>query len=78
MNDSQSVSSLRDQGNGLDPDQYGADSSAVSGRTSQLGFDSATIRGIPSPEAIQATSGKGNKQSVWMIKKSGHKKKIGQ
>ena len=56
INDSQSVSSLRDRRTGLDPDPSEADSSPVSGRTSQLEFDSATNREIPSPEAIQATS----------------------
>ena len=68
-NDSQSVSSLRDQLTGLDPDPSGADSSTVSGRTSQLEFDGATNRGIPSPETIQATSGNGNKQPVRRIRK---------
>ena len=62
MNNSQSVSDLRDQSTGLHPDWSGADSSTVSGRTFQLEFDSATNRGIPSPEAIQANSGKENKQ----------------
>ena len=61
INNSQSVSSLRDRRTGLDPDPSGADSSIVSGRTSHLEFDSATNRGIPSPEAIQANSAKGNK-----------------
>ena len=41
----QSVSSLRDQRTGLDPDPSGADSSNVSGRTSQLEFDAATDGG---------------------------------
>ena len=66
INDSKSV---RDCGTGLDPDLSGADSSTVSGRNSQWEFDSATNRGIPSPEAIQATSGKGNKQLVRRIQK---------
>ena len=61
INNSQSVSSLRDRRTGLDPDPSGADSSIVGGRTSHLEFDSATNRGIPSPEAIQANSAKGNK-----------------
>ena len=65
----QSVSSLRDRRTGLDPDPSGADSSNVSGRTSQLKFDSATDGGICSPEAIQANSGKGNKQPVRRIRK---------
>ena len=69
INDSKSVSSLRDHRTGLDPNLSGADSSTVSGPTSQLGFDSATNRGIPSPEAIQATSGKGNEQLVRRIRK---------
>ena len=64
INDSQSVSSLRDRRTGLDPDPSGADSSTVSVRTSQLEFDSATNRGVPSSEAIQANPGKGNKQPV--------------
>ena len=57
-----------------------ADSSTASGRTSQLEFDSATNRGIPSTEAIQANSGKGNKQPVRIrgrFEKNGHKKGIG-
>ena len=61
INNSKSVSSLRDQQTGLDPNWSGADSSTASCCTSQLEFDSATNREIPSPEAIQATSGKGNK-----------------
>ena len=69
INDSQSVSSLRDRQTELDPDPGGADSSTGSGCTSQLEFDSATNRGIPSPEAIQVSSGKGNKQPVWRIRK---------
>ena len=77
INDSQSVNSVSDWKNGLDPDPSGADSSTVSGRTSQPEFDAATNRGIPSPEAIQVTSGKHNKQSVWRIQKSGYKMKIG-
>ena len=68
INDSRSVNSLRIRQTGLDPDPSGADSSTVSGRTSQLEFDSATNRGIPSPEAIQANSGKGNKQPVRRIR----------
>ena len=51
------------------PDPSGADSSIVIGRTSQLEFDSATNRGIPSPKAIQDNSGKGHKQPVRRIKK---------
>ena len=62
INDSQSVSSLRNWWTGLDPDPCGDDSSTVSGHTSQLEFNSATNRGIPWTEAIQANSGKGNKQ----------------
>ena len=70
INDFQSVSSLRDWWTGLDLDPSGADSSTVSCFTSQLEFDSATNRGIPSPEALQAISGKGNKQPVrWNRKK---------
>ena len=42
INDSQSVSSLRDRQTGLDPDLSRAGSSTVNGRTSQLEFDSAT------------------------------------
>ena len=38
-------------------------------RTSQLEFDSATNTGILSPEAIQANSGKGNKQPMRRIQK---------
>ena len=52
INDFQSVSSLRDRRTGLDPHPSGADSSTVSGRASQLEVDSATNRGILSPEAI--------------------------
>ena len=44
VNDSQSVSSLRDRRTGLDPDLSGADSFIVSGRTSQLEFHSGTTR----------------------------------
>ena len=69
IDDSQSVSSLRDWQTGLDPYSNRADSSNVIGRTSQLEFDSATKRGIPSPEAIQANSGKGNKQLVRIRRK---------
>ena len=69
INDSQSVSSLKDRRTGLDPDLSGAGSSTVNGRTSQLEFDSATNRGISSPEAIQANSDKGNKQPVTRIQK---------
>ena len=54
-----------------------ADSSTVRGCTFLLEFDAATNRGIPSLGAIQATSGKGNKQPVRRIQKNGHKKKIG-
>ena len=67
INNSQSVSSLRDQQTGLDLDLRGAESFTVSGRTSQLEFDSATNRGIPSPEAFRTNSGKGNKQPVRRI-----------
>ena len=67
INNSQSVSSLRDQQTGLDLDLRGAESFTVSGRTSQLEFDSANNRGIPSPEAIHTNSGKGNKQPVRRI-----------
>ena len=69
INHSQSVSSLRDRQTGLDPDLSGADSSTVSSRTSQLEFNSGTNRGLPSPEAIQTNSDKGNKQPVKSIKK---------
>ena len=54
IDDSQSVTSLRDQQPGLDSDSSGADNLTVSGHISQLEFDSATNRRIPSPEAIQA------------------------
>ena len=54
---------------GLNPEPSGADSSAISGCTFQLEFDSANKRGIPSPESIQANSGTGNKQPVTRIKK---------
>ena len=67
INNSQYVSSLRDQQTGLDLDLSGAESFTVSGRTSQLEFDSATNRGIPSPEAFHTNSGKGNKQPVRRI-----------
>ena len=77
INDSQSVSSLRDRRTGLDPDLSRAGSSTVNGRTSQLEFDSANNRGISSPEAIQSNSDKGNKQPVMRIQKNGHKKRIG-
>ena len=53
INDSISPSSLWGPRTGLYPDPRGTDSSTVSGRTSQLAFDYATNRGIPSPEAIQ-------------------------
>ena len=53
INDSQSATSLRDQQPGLDSDSSGADNLTVSGHISQLEFDSATNRRIPSPEAIQ-------------------------
>ena len=68
INNSQSVSSLRDWQTGLESDSSGADSFTVSGHTSQLVY-SATNRGIPSTEAIQATYGKGNKQPVRRIRK---------
>ena len=77
INDSQSVSSLRDRQTGRDPNLGRAGSSTVNGRTSQLKFDSATNRGISSPEAIQANSDKGNKEPVMRIQKNGHKKRIG-
>ena len=64
INDSQSVSSLRDQQIGLETDPSVADSSAVSGHSFQLEFDLFTNRGTLSPEAIQATSGKDNKQVI--------------
>ena len=67
INDSQSISTLKDQRTGLGPDPIGADSSTFTGCTFQLEFDSATNRGIPSPEATQANSGKGNKQPVRRI-----------
>ena len=54
---------------GLNQDPSGADSSTISGCTFQLEFDSASNTGIPSPESIQANSGKGNKQPVRRIKK---------
>ena len=44
INDSQSVSSLRDRQIGLNQGPNGADSSTVSGRTSQLEFDSVNTR----------------------------------
>ena len=69
INDSQSVSSLRNWRTGLDPNPSRADSSIVSGHISQLEFDSPTNRGIPSSEAIQANSVKGNKQPVRRIRK---------
>ena len=67
INNSQSVSSQRDWQTGLDPDLSRADNFTVSSRTSQLEFDSATNRGIPSPEAIQANSNKCHKQPVTRI-----------
>ena len=70
INNSQYVSSFRDQRTGLYPDPTGADSSTFSGHTSQLEFNSATNIGIPSPEATQATSGKGNKEPVKRIQKT--------
>ena len=63
VDDSQYVSSLKDWQSGLDPDMRGAGSSTVSRDISLLDFDSDTNRRIPSPEAIQANSDKGNKQS---------------
>ena len=69
INDSQSVSCLRNRQTGLDLDLSGADSSTVGGCTFQLEFSPPANRGIPSPEAIQATSGKGNKQPVRWIRK---------
>ena len=42
INNSQSVSSLRDQRTGLDLDLSGTESFTASGRSSQLEFDSAT------------------------------------
>ena len=69
INDSKSFSSLRDQRIGLDPDPSGTDSSAVSGCTSQLKFDSASNRGISSTEAVQGNPGKDNTQSVRGIRK---------
>ena len=53
----------------MDLDPSGADSSTVGCCTAQLEFDSAANRGIPSLEAIQAISGKGNKQPVRWIRK---------
>ena len=44
INDSQSISSLRDRQIGLNRGPNGADSSIVSGRTSQLEFDSVNTR----------------------------------
>ena len=70
INDSQSVSSPRYLQNGLDLDLSGAESSTVRGLTFQLEFDSDTNRGIPSPETIQANSGKGNKQPVRRFRKN--------
>ena len=69
INDSQSVSSLRNWRTGLDRDLSRADSSIVSGRNSQLEFHPATNRGIPSRETIQANSAKGNEQPVRRIRK---------
>ena len=69
INDSQSVSNLRDRRIGLDPDPSGADISTISSIISQLEFDSVTSRGIASTKAIQDTSGKGNKQPVRRTKK---------
>ena len=69
INDSQSVSSLRDRQTGRDPNLSRAGSSTVNVRTSQLECDSATNRGISSPEAIQANSDKGNKEPVMRIQK---------
>ena len=66
-NNSQSAISLRNRRTGLNPNPSGADSSTVSGRTSQLEFDSAICIGILSPEVVQANSGKGNKQPVRRI-----------
>ena len=67
INDSHFVSILRNRRTRLGPDPSRGDSSTISGRTSQLEFDAATNRAIPLPEAIQSTSGKGNKQPVWKI-----------
>ena len=64
INDSQSVSSLRNRQTGLDLDPSGTVSSTFSGRTSQQIFGAVTNRGIPLPKAIQAISGKDNKQPV--------------
>ena len=69
INNSQSVSRLRDQRTGLEPDPSGADSFTVSGCTSQLEFDSATNRGMPSPESIQANSGYSIKQPLRWIRR---------
>ena len=66
-NDSQSVSSLRDQRTRLDLDLNGAGSSTVSSCTSHLQLDSVTNRGIFSPDAIQST--KDNKQPVRRTRK---------
>ena len=69
INNSRSASSLRDRQTGMYPDPSGADSSPVSGRTSQLESDSATNKGIPSPKAIHANPDKGSKQGVRRIRK---------
>ena len=62
IDDSQSVTSLRDWQNGLDADLSGAGSFTVSRDISLLNFGFDTNRRNPSPEAIQANSDKGNKQ----------------
>ena len=70
FDDPQSFSSLRDQGIGVDPVLSDPNSCC----RSRLEFDYATNRGIPSPEAFQATSSKGNKQPVRRIfKKCTHR-----
>ena len=69
ISDSQSVISLRDRWTGPDLDPSRADISTVSDSTSQLEFDAGTNRGIPSLEAIQATSGRDNKKPVGRIRK---------
>ena len=45
INNSQSVSSMRNRRTGLDPDPSGTDSCTVSGCTFQMEFDTATRRG---------------------------------
>ena len=74
-NDPESVSSLRDQLTGLDSHTIESDKSTVGGRTYQLEFYGATNRRIRSPKAIQASSGKVNKQPVRRIQKMDTRRK---